>query len=898
MSLNAQAVWSQPKVVIQDSLFIMGNSCATDNGLMTVFVRLQSQLENQVICRTNDLNGNLLNEIPLTFIDSQTHVSSVQMCKTTNNDYIIIWCQREFGRTYTIRAMKINSNAEAQWSSAPICGSMPIDTYSQFIKVIADQEGGAYVVWSNNNSEFFYNQIRSDASIVNYTSIPLGEFSYMYSFQYYVFNHRLYLIMPNGIFVSPYQDFQSYYINLYNYNDFFQDLIVFDDAAYLLSESHLLKLNLQNFQISVLENSQESYFGMDKISEDEFVIFKNDNNMTCSAKHYDSSGTLVSSYQNSFLTQIISLKDDSSYRFGDNLYFTKNITDHLDDFTMPYLYLFKYNVITHELDYQCLYSPSFSFTNNQYGPYTAFTGQQLAYYSSTNTISGLKLTYNYVNLNNMVQNANSQLTIDLNINHLKQFKSLRHNNQMISLIEGSKKSKLLSFDDQLSTSSIDYNSSSFVFQKSYIAPTDNNHLLSVISMYDAYPGTGYLYINILDPELQSVSEIPDNDNIYAIPVFGTNEDQHILISQQNEIIKFYNLSSDFTLLSSITSNHLQNSIFYAFRDNFLLYYKNNIFSLTHFTDQFEIDPLWGQEGVPLTQMTSNYQLTEFSIDRWNNLLLISYIEYGSTQMILHLITFDINTRQVLDTQSIPYNTQMSVKKIIHNNYLYLGYTEASNNSLKIQCFSINQNGISEEWTQILIPYHVYEFDMKLVNQRLLCAVVLKNNGGNTIALKTLSLTGGPDQFEYPYHLNSLYLFSSNVEIIPDNNQAYINRLESRDTFNVSLVTDLIDMSQFLTTEDPVIQPEQKFSINNYPNPFNPSTSLSYTLDRESRVSIEIFNVKGQKVKTLINDVKPIGNHSVEWNGTDQNGNSCSSGIYFYKFISEDHQVTKKMLMVK
>lgn len=901
MTLNAQTVWTQPKVVLQDSLFIMGNSCATDNGLMTVFIRLDSQLENQIICRTSDLNGNLLNEFPLTFIDSQTHISGIQICKTTNNDFIIVWCQKEFGEYYTMRAMKTNNNGEALWSEAPICGQLPQITLDRMIKAIPDQDGGAFIVWSNSDNEYFFNQVFSDASIVSYTPFNLGEFSFMESLQYYVFNHRLYLIVANGIFVSPYQNFQSYFINLGTYNNIFKDFIVFNDFAYLLTQSSLIKLNLQNFEISVLETSENNFLALEKVSDNEFVLFDTLFNGFSSSKHYNASGIYITSYQNDFSTYIVSLKDDSSYRSGDNLYFTKMILDHLDDYAMPYLYLFKYNINTHDFDYDCLYFTSFDYSTNQYGPYTTFVEQQLTYYLSNSTSSGLELAYYSVNLNTMQQTTHSQLNIDLNINHLQEYKSVKLDNQLIYLIHGNNVSKIFSLDDQLSSSSIDYNSKSFQFQNSYLAPIDNNYLLSVISMYYSYPGSNsfYSYANILDSDLQTVTEFPDINNFTTIPLFGKNDEQNILLRQYDELLNIYSLSSEFTLLNTLSSNSYQYFKLHAFKDNYLLFNYGNQIKLTHFTDQYEIDPLWGQGGISLTQLDYDYQFEDFTINQENDLLLISYIENTNSQKILNMICFNINTRQVVDSQSIAYNTQLNVKKVIKNNYLYLAYSETINHYLKIQCFSFNENEINEEWNQILTPYTIYDFDMKLANQRLLCAFVLKNYNEKRIFLKTLSLTGGPDQLEYPYLLHALYPYSSNVEIISDeSNQAYINRLESRDTYNVSLVTDLIDMSHFLGTEDPAIQPELKFAINNYPNPFNPSTSINYTLECESRVCIDIFNIKGQKVKTLIDDVQSSGQHSLVWNGTDQNGNACSSGIYFYKFISEDHQLIKKMLMVK
>jgi len=85
---------------------------------------------------------------------------------------------------------------------------------------------------------------------------------------------------------------------------------------------------------------------------------------------------------------------------------------------------------------------------------------------------------------------------------------------------------------------------------------------------------------------------------------------------------------------------------------------------------------------------------------------------------------------------------------------------------------------------------------------------------------------------------------------------------------------------------------------NYPNPFNPSTTISFDMARAGRVSIEVFNSKGQLVKTLVNGMRGAGMHKVVWDGKDFSGNGVSSGIYFYRMVTDDVVSVKKMVMVK
>ena len=88
------------------------------------------------------------------------------------------------------------------------------------------------------------------------------------------------------------------------------------------------------------------------------------------------------------------------------------------------------------------------------------------------------------------------------------------------------------------------------------------------------------------------------------------------------------------------------------------------------------------------------------------------------------------------------------------------------------------------------------------------------------------------------------------------------------------------------------------SLTNYPNPLNPTTTISFDLASESNVSIIVYNIKGQKVTTLTDNHFENGSHTVTWNGTDENYKSIASGLYFYKLSSGKETQVKKMLLLK
>jgi len=105
------------------------------------------------------------------------------------------------------------------------------------------------------------------------------------------------------------------------------------------------------------------------------------------------------------------------------------------------------------------------------------------------------------------------------------------------------------------------------------------------------------------------------------------------------------------------------------------------------------------------------------------------------------------------------------------------------------------------------------------------------------------------------------------------------------------------------TKEPLIKPSadipSEFSISqNYPNPFNAQTSFSVSLSRDTHVNIAVYNVMGQKVKTLIDDDLKAGIHMISWDGTNQSWQNVSSGVYLYRIVTQENIVTKKMILMK
>lgn len=107
-------------------------------------------------------------------------------------------------------------------------------------------------------------------------------------------------------------------------------------------------------------------------------------------------------------------------------------------------------------------------------------------------------------------------------------------------------------------------------------------------------------------------------------------------------------------------------------------------------------------------------------------------------------------------------------------------------------------------------------------------------------------------------------------------------------------------SSELSVKDMVlITPEQYKLSQNFPNPFNPTTNIEYTLPIASTISLTVYNMLGQEVVRLVNNEnKPAGSYSVQWNGMDRQGMKVASGTYFYTLKFGNFSKTKQMTFVK
>ena len=257
---------------------------------------------------------------------------------------------------------------------------------------------------------------------------------------------------------------------------------------------------------------------------------------------------------------------------------------------------------------------------------------------------------------------------------------------------------------------------------------------------------------------------------------------------------------------------------------------------------------------------------------------------GTNPVITELWTADFNPsghfeRIMIKFDISPYIGQTAESAILHLTRFYncpSGGTTAS-----------TFYAISEEWDEETWDHTVHiQYDPS-INM----PYVFSGNGGNTIV-----------QFEVDImdFINTFLegSFENNGFVIKANSNQKFSKFYSKEYSNADYRPSLEITFPDIDVDEEIISGNIKF-LRNYPNPFNPETTIQFSLSEQSEVEIVIFNSKGEKIKNTVSGNYPTGTHYVLWNGKDERNNPVSSGIYFYNLNIDGKTIaSNKMILMK
>ena len=139
-------------------------------------------------------------------------------------------------------------------------------------------------------------------------------------------------------------------------------------------------------------------------------------------------------------------------------------------------------------------------------------------------------------------------------------------------------------------------------------------------------------------------------------------------------------------------------------------------------------------------------------------------------------------------------------------------------------------------------------------------------------------------------------YSYTDETIPEIGNYYY-RLEELTLSGESVMMEPIQVS-VTSAVGSEAKPQGYHLAQNYPNPFNPRTTIDYHLPIKTKVQLAIYDLRGVLVRTLVNETQHFGAHTVQWDGTNQNGDAIGSGVYIFKLTNDDFALTRKMVLAR
>lgn len=180
-----------------------------------------------------------------------------------------------------------------------------------------------------------------------------------------------------------------------------------------------------------------------------------------------------------------------------------------------------------------------------------------------------------------------------------------------------------------------------------------------------------------------------------------------------------------------------------------------------------------------------------------------------------------------------------------------------------------------------IRFDVFPFTQGFVDTTVIYRFRQVGHGDTTAFLSWIYPPAGPD-------FQSTFTFMKGVGLIRNiYNSGSVDFTASNEHFLLNSIVTSIDQRVDLST------PSSFLLFQNYPNPFNPSTSISFSVPKHTHVRLQIFNLLGQIVQTLLNEDKQPGTYSVTWDASTR-----PAGLYFYRMMAGEFVQTKKAILLK
>ncbi len=343
----------------------------------------------------------------------------------------------------------------------------------------------------------------------------------------------------------------------------------------------------------------------------------------------------------------------------------------------------------------------------------------------------------------------------------------------------------------------------------------------------------------------------------------------------------------------INEDSASNYLLMHMEDDYIVWL-SNYYRVIRITMDGGIYENWEEDGTVITTLPYSQNFWDYT-NTEDGLVITWKMQHDDDTIRLQLVHQD-GTKEWVNSLAIASDSYIqSPASIVIDKNLYVFWTHES---LNINAFTIHGETL---WDSV----HVYNECPGSVSD------VSKTPDG--ILLSGAGTSGGWNNNNiWLQHMNLDGTFTDDPIIVCDavgsqhtprlidaeNNKYFIMWKDYRtNTPYYEYYVQLFDYEQTKTEQDqdaPGLSP----NLTNYPNPFNPTTTVQFSLAKESEVELKVYNVKGQLVKTLQKDILPSGRHFLEWNGEDNRSRSVSSGVYLMNLNIDGRDYRRKILLLK
>ena len=407
----------------------------------------------------------------------------------------------------------------------------------------------------------------------------------------------------------------------------------------------------------------------------------------------------------------------------------------------------------------------------------------------------------------------------------------------------------------------------------YVRQIDNFYLFSIHIYNNGIRNILIIKIAMEDENYTLLEDVYINGSMPAFH-YGFSND-NIYYCKQNGIYR-HDFNDNDELIYELTPSYIYFT-FLKLDDThlFINYLQGNFVKLYQFDDLFSsiIDTLIVDNGDLYSSIFYDYKSISLSND-------LDLFRGGST--LGYEIDFYFSTE----------NNQLSFESTIINDHQTFLFEFDSGEML----YGYGWGGFFENEQEILVKVDIYNYIIPIETYGIYDVHKIINYSEDHFLLMSHNHAMAGADYHTLFYVNKNNFYDGSFTEIPISEKQFYDGeylyLYSSGQFMKKLIVDPLD------NEEEAVEPK-KIKISNFPNPFNPSTTIDFSLPEGGMIDVSIFNIKGQKVKTLLNQEMEEGNHQIQWHGKDESGNSVSSGVYFYQLnINGITKSVNKCLMIK